>query len=705
LSLENFTVTAWVNLKALSTQNLVARKADSPYKGWAFIIQDATQPRLSFDYFYGDGSSNTHNTPIGNTNLQINNWYHIAITVINGKSIRFYLNGNLDAERTLTQRFIYPDKSLLIGKSESGYYGGYTNGIIDEIRIYNHVLSAGEILAQYNGSIGAGNKADLNNDGIVDVQDLTIVAANFGKTPFDTRADTNNDGIVDIYDVVYVASRFGTTTPPPQCSGTCKTNTCNTYTSCTTTTGTCTTGYCCTGTCTTTPTCSGTCKTNTCSSYTSCSSASGTCTTGYCCTGTCTTPPSCSGTCKTNTCSSYTSCSSASGTCTTGYCCTGTCTTPGGNEIYAASLSPTDVQAAVNAADPGDTVVLPAGDYSGFNTIVEIPNGISMRGAGKTSTILRKTDTDEVPMLRWNYPKASSEYPIEISDLTIYGYPTVSVSRDTGIDIYSDDITDFKIHDIAVHNFGYCGIRLWGRSSGVIYNSDFIDNFYNHPTLGGLGYGINAIGHVAGDSVLGDSVWTDYPANTNPGWGTDDFVFIEDCTFSGNRHAVDATYGGRYVSRYNDFYGSPAGSYSAYINVHGRSPLDSQIFHGARAIEVYHNTITIDHDEDGIFLQSGDALVWDNTLTGTISGGHGILVTDAGCTHDSADYPAPDQIRNTYIWGNTQNGADVDSDVYPITNPGIGNFCTEWLVKNRDFFLMPKPNYTPYPYPHPLRSS
>jgi len=50
---------------------------------------------------------------------------------------------------------------------------------------------------------------DLNNDGVVDVLDLTIVANNFGLTSgFDPRADTDSNGEVDIFDIVFVASRF-----------------------------------------------------------------------------------------------------------------------------------------------------------------------------------------------------------------------------------------------------------------------------------------------------------------------------------------------------------------------------------------------------------------------------------------------------------------------------------------------------------------
>jgi hypothetical protein len=54
---------------------------------------------------------------------------------------------------------------------------------------------------------------DLNGDGVVNFEDLTLVTSNFGKSSgdpgFDAMADGNNDGVVNIEDLILVTSNFG----------------------------------------------------------------------------------------------------------------------------------------------------------------------------------------------------------------------------------------------------------------------------------------------------------------------------------------------------------------------------------------------------------------------------------------------------------------------------------------------------------------
>ena len=50
---------------------------------------------------------------------------------------------------------------------------------------------------------------DVNNDGVVDVTDLVLVASNFSETGIGIIGDVNADGVIDIFDLVLVAKRFG----------------------------------------------------------------------------------------------------------------------------------------------------------------------------------------------------------------------------------------------------------------------------------------------------------------------------------------------------------------------------------------------------------------------------------------------------------------------------------------------------------------
>ena len=60
---------------------------------------------------------------------------------------------------------------------------------------------------------------DINQDGVVNIQDLVLVSSNFGKTG-ENEADINGDGVVDIIDLVKVAAALGNTADAPSCLST-----------------------------------------------------------------------------------------------------------------------------------------------------------------------------------------------------------------------------------------------------------------------------------------------------------------------------------------------------------------------------------------------------------------------------------------------------------------------------------------------------
>ena len=54
--------------------------------------------------------------------------------------------------------------------------------------------------------------SDVNTDGIVNILDLTLVAAHFGETPTENQhpnPDVNADGTINILDLTLVAIHFG----------------------------------------------------------------------------------------------------------------------------------------------------------------------------------------------------------------------------------------------------------------------------------------------------------------------------------------------------------------------------------------------------------------------------------------------------------------------------------------------------------------
>ncbi len=176
-SLNDFTISAWVNLNALSagsrlfdfgtgTGNYMFLSPAAPAGGLCFAITTA-------------GASNEQSINYTN-NLSLGIWHHVAVTFAAGIGI-LYLDGLPVATNSainLTPSLLGNTTQNWIGRSQFSN-NPYLNGLVDDFRIYDGALSPGEIaslvtpLSAPTGFTGTGGDgqailnwtASLNADG------------------------------------------------------------------------------------------------------------------------------------------------------------------------------------------------------------------------------------------------------------------------------------------------------------------------------------------------------------------------------------------------------------------------------------------------------------------------------------------------------------------------------------------------------------
>ena len=124
---------------ATNSQRIISEGRDSYSDGVEFIL-DKAGTTLSFK---------AHTKSIS-TSISLNTWYHICGTFGDG-IVKFYVNGIEVGSDTYTDDMDYAQSShrLVIGKmsysyTNTGNYFPY-NGIVNDVRIYDHVLSIKEI--------------------------------------------------------------------------------------------------------------------------------------------------------------------------------------------------------------------------------------------------------------------------------------------------------------------------------------------------------------------------------------------------------------------------------------------------------------------------------------------------------------------------------------------------------------------------------
>lgn len=153
----NFSVFAWINPGNINTRNGIVGNSYSYSGRNGFYFSTATNYGGTLNTFFISIGSDIAYRTAANNSITLNRWNYIGGTVSNGgQDIRLYSNGIETAYfgSTLSSgSMTYNTNELLIGSRYSANMEVFA-GSISQVSIHNKILSAQEILQNYNATKG-----------------------------------------------------------------------------------------------------------------------------------------------------------------------------------------------------------------------------------------------------------------------------------------------------------------------------------------------------------------------------------------------------------------------------------------------------------------------------------------------------------------------------------------------------------------------
>jgi len=123
-------------------------------------------------------------------------FYGLEIASANNEKTNTFEADNVPIKPNSVNQFVVDWNALSINKGVTINIDSNGDGNFDK------TVSSGAIYTLYPW--------DVNSDGIVDIQDFSIVSKHFGESPpGDPKADVNRDGQVNILDLVLISKHFG----------------------------------------------------------------------------------------------------------------------------------------------------------------------------------------------------------------------------------------------------------------------------------------------------------------------------------------------------------------------------------------------------------------------------------------------------------------------------------------------------------------
>ena len=402
------------------------------------------------------------------------------------------------------------------------------------------------------------------------------------------------------------------------------------------------------------------------------------------------------------------------------------------NTLRATTCSRADVGSAITAATYGDTVNVPTGACT-WTSSLTITKGITLTGAGSSQTVIQ-SGTVGGYLLVYN-PDArsvSTNARFEVSGFTF----DMANTGDAGIWINNTSATPISralIHDNILKNMNAGNTSLDPACLRVGENGDV--------------YGV-AYSNIFQDCKVVGENYGNYQTSWNTtifDYGSANNFYWEDNIMTGNSTFHYGGHGGRYVARFNS-YTFNAGTWEVVWDVHGNQP--SGVY-GTMGCELYGNTVTLGGGTTVVDHRGGECMIFSNIVTA--SSGSWQVREEYDDSIDPTTNLEPQHVSNSYYFLNTVNsieqiitktqdccnainanqqywnytsmfdgtvgvGSGLLSARPSTCTAGVGYWATdqaEWNSKHLgpdgQFYKCTSINtwtlyYTPYAYPHPLRT-
>jgi hypothetical protein len=348
----------------------------------------------------------------------------------------------------------------------------------------------------------------------------------------------------------------------------------------------------------------------------------------------------------------------------------GACTGSSPNWTTTADQSSFDT--CVSNASDGDTITFPSSGSATWSTESTISKALTINGNGTTLT--------KGANLVYGFFNPSGVNSTNTLRITGFTFQMVDSSCYTAVRSITNPSLKIRIDHNTFHNGG---VQMEiGGAKGVIDNN----YFYNGSTALYLG---------AGTRAQADADWADLAMGTSNALFIEDnhFIINADVKFAYNQ-IIDETAGGKFVIRYNTFDVTADSKttglqyiYQNHGNMSGYWQNDSGARRGPSTNEFYNNTIAGKNIGRFYTDRGGAALVYNNTVTSVTYNPGVVLYEEEGSltsqfSPSRTEWPAEDQIHNTFFWNNKSNGIQLNSA--PSTY--FATTSSTFIQINRDFF-------------------